>query len=156
MIWFLLQLSFFKDYSIVDLWHSYRCLHCLPAELILRSKAVAASCLLLFLKLRVSLRKEKSCDFSFWRPLVASPKMFTKWASSLALACSGFSSEISACRNNPSHFFCGVPRVGSIYGINPDRDVRTEIWDYTNEEFLGKFLCSWNLWCLDCGMRGSD
>lgn len=42
-----------------SLWHSYRCLHCLPAELVLRSKAVAANCLLLFLKLRVSFRKEK-------------------------------------------------------------------------------------------------
>lgn len=143
-----------------SLWHSYRRLHCIPTEFILRSKAVAANCLLLFLKLRISFRKEKSGDFSSWRPLVAAPKMFTKRANNLALACSRFSSEISACTNNPSQFFCGVPGVGSIYGdltgISPDREVRTEIWDYTNEEFLGKFLCSWNFWCLDCGMRGSD
>lgn len=131
MIWFLLQLSFFRLFYNGSLWHSYRCLHCLPAELVLRSKAVAANCLLLFIKLRVSFRKEKGRDFFFRRPLVASPKMFTKWANRLALACSPFSSEISACRNNPSHFFCGVPGVGSIFGdltcINPDHDTRTEI-----------------------------
>jgi hypothetical protein len=84
---------------------------------------------------------------SLCRPQAASPNVFTKWVNNLALLCGYLTTEISPQRNSTSHFFPGVPGVGSVYCdlfmssqiLMLERDPRM----LTSWEFLGKFPYAW-------------
>lgn len=154
---FLLQLLFFKEWAFLTSLQVSASLH---VNLILWFKAVVLNCLLLFLQLNVFFfffpKGGKKLWISLWRPLAASPKMFTKRANNLW----PFHHRNTYLPIETIHHISFAECLEYLLWlicIKSDCDVRKEIWELsTNWEFLGKFLCSWNLCCLDCGMRWPD